>query len=58
MRHFVKPHFSGWHEVDKEHFDSFVANIREGATAMSEAQKEECIKARTRIEKGGETNVR
>ena len=50
MRYFVKPHFSDWREVDKEHYERFIKNIRSGATAMNNSEKEECIRLRTKID--------
>ena len=51
MKHyFVKSHFSGWHEVNEEHFNSFVENFMHHASGMSENKKAEYIKTITRIE--------
>lgn len=51
MTHFyIKPHFSGWQKVGKEHFDAFVKNFMHHASGMSEVAKKEYIKTITRIE--------
>ena len=53
MRYFVKPLFSGWHEVSEEQYNRFIARIREGATAMNEQQKQQLIERVTRVEQNG-----
>ena len=50
MKYFVKSHYHGWCEVDKEHFDSFCEHIRKYATGILAENKEEYIKTVTRIE--------
>lgn len=45
--YFVKSLFSGWHQVDRDHYEAFCANIRENATAAKD--KEAIIKQRTRV---------
>ena len=48
-RYFVKAPISGWHEVDKEHYDRFVRHLREQASP-STMTMDELIQSRTRIE--------
>ena len=55
MRYFVKSHYHGWCEVDKEHFDSFCEHIRKYATGIRAENKEEYIKTVTRITTDGES---
>lgn len=50
MKYFIKTLFHGWKEVDKENFDVWCNNIRRGAVAMTEDEKEKCISECTRIE--------
>ena len=50
MRYFVKPHFSGWHEVTENQYVRFINNIRTGASAMTESQKQQLIERVTRTE--------
>jgi hypothetical protein len=49
MRYFVKPHFSGWKEVDKEHYERFIENIKKHASGMNEKQKQKHIAKATKI---------
>jgi hypothetical protein len=49
IRYFVKAPISGWHEVSKERFDSFVANLRKNSTGCPASKKDELVKSRTRI---------
>ena len=51
MRYFVKTHYHGWCEVVKENFDQFCDHIRKYATGIRAENKEEYIKAVTRIER-------
>lgn len=53
-RHFVKAPISGWHEVSKEQFDSFVANLRKHSTGCPASKKDELVKSRTKIITEGE----
>lgn len=54
MRYFVKSHFNGCNEVTENQYIRFIANIRSGASAMSEQQKQQLIERVTRVEpKGG-----
>lgn len=46
-RYFVKAPVSGWHEVDREHFERFVENIRKNANPPT-MTKEELIKSITK----------
>ena len=55
MRYFVKSHYHGWCEVDKENFDSFCEHIRKYATGIRAENKEEYIKTVTRIKTDGES---
>lgn len=48
-RYFVKAPISGWHEVDKEHYNRFVRHLREHATPPS-MTIDELIRNRARIE--------
>ena len=48
-RYFVKAIFSGWREVDKEHFDAFVKLIREGSINVPYEKKDEFIASKTKI---------
>ena len=54
MRYFVKSHYHGWCEVDKEHFDRFCERIRKYATGIRAENKEEYIKTVTQIETDAE----
>lgn len=45
---YVKAPISGWREVDKEHFEAFVGNIRKHA-APPTMTIDELIASRTRI---------
>jgi hypothetical protein len=47
-KYYVKAPISGWHEVDKEHFDAFVDHIRKRATPPT-LTINELIDSRTRI---------
>lgn len=47
-KYYVKAPISGWREVDKEHFEAFVGNIRRRATPPT-ATVDELIASRTRI---------
>ena len=49
-RYFVKALISGWHEVDEEHYKSFIEYLRKGITAIpGKKKKEEYIKTRIKI---------
>lgn len=49
MMYFVKSRFYGWKEVSETQYNRFINNIRVGATAMNEQQKEELIKKVTKV---------
>lgn len=49
MKYFVKSHFSGWVEVDKEKFYGFRRLLRNTATNIPADKKEEYIESRTKI---------
>ena len=52
-RYFVKAIFSGWHEVDKEHYEAFVKHLREYSTNIPDSRKDDFIASKTKIiEKG------
>jgi hypothetical protein len=51
-RYFVKAPISGWHEVDKDHFESFVNHVRKNATPV--ISMEELIKRITKKTRQGE----
>ena len=48
-RYFVKALISGWHEVDEEHYKSFIEYLRKGITASPGKKKEEYIKTKIKI---------
>ena len=55
-KYFVKSIFSGWHEVDKEHYEAFVKHLREYSTNIPDSRKDDFIASKTKvIEKGGIT---
>ena len=45
-KYFVKAPISGWHEVDKQHYESFINHLRSKATPT--IPMEELIKSRTK----------
>ena len=47
-KYYVKAPISGWHEVDKEHFEVFVDHMRKHATT-STMTIDELIASKTRI---------
>jgi hypothetical protein len=44
----VKTLFNGWCDVTDEQYEAWCSNIRKGATALTNEQKEKMIKERTR----------
>lgn len=48
-RYCVKAPISGWHEVSKERFDSWVAYLVKNSTGCPASKKDELVKSRTRI---------
>lgn len=50
MKYYVKVPITGWHEVDKEHFDKFVNHILKESTPPN-MTIDELVKKLTRIEK-------
>lgn len=50
-KYFVKTFFHGWREVNKENFEKFVKNIREGSINITYDKKDEFIANKTKIVK-------
>lgn len=57
-RYFVKAIFSGWREVSKANYLSFIRNIMDNATAMTKSEKIEHIRNVTKkiFEKNSQTH--
>lgn len=57
-KYYVKAPISGWHEVNKEHFEAFVGNMRKHSTPPT-MTIDELIASKTRIvETGGKPVAR
>ena len=57
-KYYVKAPISGWHEVNKEHFEAFVGNMRKHSTPPT-MTIDELIARKTRIvETGGKPVAR
>jgi hypothetical protein len=51
-RYYVKSPISGWHEVNKERFDEFVKNLRNGSINIPYEKKDEFIASKTKVIEG------
>lgn len=51
-RYYIKSPISGWHEVNKERFDEFVKNLRNGSINIPYEKKDEFIASKTKVIEG------